>query len=982
MRRLLFLVALGLLAGSSAQAALTREDFKVPVEGVPPERLRAAVREAYRVAPDRRFVLAIGDVARILGDGGAPRAELRKEPESGWAVMAGGARVALLAEGAGFQPLWRAVVERAKALAQGVPARPGLEGRDAQCEPFLAPGAWAALEKAQADWTADTRDVRALGIAARCLVALSLQHLDAMEIGDALPARALAALAVYHVRSGENVLGELAAMAEAMGYRATARELAAQAPPGRAAQADRYLALLRAPRALESREPELAMLRIRFTVDDGRSPIAASRELPYAVLRSVWEHGGSSADVGGKALGRETGLVWNLARTLPRVLRISEEELLATFERLLARAARGRAGPFADAEVIAAWYRGYFYSALFTMARHHLEQLSPARPADEFAARLGAAEEGFASYFRKWYAAMASARTAKEPPEGLFLDFNHAVDVGPPAIALYEELRGRMVHLFPNDFLLKARLLFRRIDDRPAHRVTLARLAYSAPLHDGPLARGLIESAVRESAVDLPPQHRDATPQADAIQALVASPAISADDLATALEWLAQREPRPLEALARGYRGLVERRPAELRHATVLAEVLEAGGRPGDARATLEQWLARNREAAAYDRAQAELGIAQLLFREGRLREALSALQAPLRWEIDRALWLSSLAHEALGEPRAADAAARALRLRHPESHLAPLAQAELDWRRGRPREAAEALAQSRHAVQTAAGMATLSQRFLEVFDESRPAAQAHAAFDALRALFHPFLLREVVLAAQGRGRHRLAFDLGSRLEAAGLGGAELAVTAYQSLKRISPPDLALEWLAARVPGEVADRVAQLAHRRGAAEAMWLNPAEPADPKAGHLWLLRAAEARLSADREREQALRERFAAPRADFHGTLTRHLLGLAAEAEVFRLVRSPQEVYTLAYFLGAKAEAEGRVADAAAWYRVVLESGVFTSAPDRDGAVPHYSRLQWWQEMLRTGALFSPTEMRWALGRLPVLRDRLLSGEAAAR
>ena len=180
----------------------------------------------------------------------------------------------------------------------------------------------------------------------------------------------------------------------------------------------------------------------------------------------------------------------------------------------------------------------------------------------------------------------------------------------------------------------------------------------------------------------------------------------------------------------------------------------------------------------------------------------------------------------------------------------------------------------------------------------------------------------------------------------------ELAFVAYQSMRRFDAEN-SVAWLRSRVPADAAPRLAQIAHRRGAPEAMWLHITEAGDRATPHVWLLRAAESRLAAGAEPERRrLREVFAAPAADFETALTRHLLGLAAEEEVFRLARTAQQYYTMAYFLGAKAEAEGRVADALGWYRVTLEAGVLTSAPDRDGSRHVYRSLDWWREALRTG------------------------------
>ncbi len=946
----------------------------VPVTtGVAPERMRATLRDAYRIRPDQRFAEALAALPAILSATKGAKPAVRKET-AGWAVFAGERRAELIGDEAGFEAWWQALVRQARALAPQTDLRRA--AAPAYCRPFPAPGAWRALEKADADWSRERRDLAALATAARCLVALSLQHLDAVEVGDALPARALAALAAYHALSGEDVTRDLALMAEAMGYGATARKLAARLPqadpvrrfllgplPTPAPENDATAYLDRLARARSGLAepggtapmPALPLLRVRFTGDE-RAQLAASRDIPYEVLHALWDHGGTPGETlaaSNAAQAPGTSLLWHAARSLPRVLRISEEELLGVFEHLLARRVRARAGPLADEAVLSAWYRGFFYSALFTVAKYHLGQLSPAQPADEFAARLGGPRSPVADDFKEWYGAMAASRLAKAEPEELTLSYFRIRTLGwRPMIAMFHEYRSRELHAVDTTAMAAGRKLFLELDDRPSHRITLAHVAHSTLL-DGTLARRLMHAAGAENAGDPPP----------------------VEHAAASLQWLEQRETPPLRTIERGYRALVARAPHALEHRISLARTLAAQAQPQDARAVLQDWLDRNPASTPYQRALAALGIAELLAAHGQLEEALAAAQPALKWQTDRGLRLAALAHEAAGRREQADAAARALQARHPWSALGPLTGAELAWRRRQVREAAEILERSRRLVQAPGTMSALGRVFLEAFDASRD-DEARAAFDALRERFHPFVLRELALAADRAGRHRLAFELASTLEAPGLGGLELSFSAYLALRQFEKGGAAAEWLRRRADPKIANRLAQVAHRRGAPEVLWSSAVDASGAYADRLWLMRAADSLLLQDAGRRAELRGIFAAPRADFYGTLTRHLLGLAAEEEVFALARTPHQHCTTAYFIGLKAETEGRWADASDWYRATVETGVI----DTDGDPRKRDSLAWYQALREGGVLFSPSEFKWALARLPALRDRLFDEEKA--
>ena len=86
------------------------------------------------------------------------------------------------------------------------------------------------------------------------------------------------------------------------------------------------------------------------------------------------------------------------------------------------------------------------------------------------------------------------------------------------------------------------------------------------------------------------------------------------------------------------------------------------------------------------------------------------------------------------------------------------------------------------------------------------------------------------------------------------------------------------------------------------------------------VWLLRAASARRAPAPARSQALADRFASPQGSESYLLGRYLAGLADESSI----KSSTHRTQAAWALGVRAEAEGRIDDAIAWYGVATAAG----------------------------------------------------------
>ena len=234
----------------------------VPVLDAPPERMRDALREAYRVRPDARFLLAISEIHHLLS--GKSRKPTTAVFENGaWTIRHEGHLVGTLPEYPDFPDAVSLLTRWVRTTAwthpfclewEGAIAKPHpgfiesywcrlpwwrpknkaapeqLVSISSRLDHFFTPEAAAAAREIDSLWRHGTRDAFLLRLMTRALVYMNLQVLDRMETGDQLPARALAVLALTKGLSGLPVTHEEALLAETMGYSQHAQNLGAALP--------------------------------------------------------------------------------------------------------------------------------------------------------------------------------------------------------------------------------------------------------------------------------------------------------------------------------------------------------------------------------------------------------------------------------------------------------------------------------------------------------------------------------------------------------------------------------------------------------------------------------------------------------------------------------------------------------------------------------------------------------------------------------
>jgi hypothetical protein len=198
-------------------------------------------------------------------------------------------------------------------------------------------------------------------------------------------------------------------------------------------------------------------------------------------------------------------------------------------------------------------------------------------------------------------------------------------------------------------------------------------------------------------------------------------------------------------------------------------------------------------------------------------------------------------------------------------------------------------------------------------------------------------------------GLHDAAFEIESRIKARGLEQVGIAARAYQYLKLAHGEGPARAWLAAHLGGSLRGPLGTFAHQDDLPELLWtMAPASLDGPDGDYFWLMRAAacmEAGPSFPRHAETV--QHLATAQGSYYLEIARYLVGLREESQILKLARSMKLRAEIYYFVGLKAERDGRLRDAADWYLMSVESGAINNVEPRWALY----RLQRWAALGRS-------------------------------
>ncbi|HJR53118.1 MAG TPA: hypothetical protein VJ982_05335 [Gemmatimonadota bacterium] len=934
---------------------------------VPGREMLDVVRNEPPMAPDRRFVLATAELEELMTGRRVGEIQVGWDG-SGWILRHDDTPIGRLAEIPDFDDALALLESRASkgfgvdTLTRVVP-QAEIDRIEARLDRLRPEEIIDALRQIDAHWREGRRDPRELVLAARGLILLDLQGLHEIEVADGLEARALAALALARA-TGEPHLGEVEALlADRLGYSSHAVELAGTlssdgsvrayllneterlrqlAEAAGAAPLTRYLYLSRlaeqrnadAWRAWIEQlipEPQLTTAILSTGFLAGRHEITRplTPVLPYLALLEFWSvtNRGPDPEAVREFDGRYERDLSEAMEAVDHELGGTTAGLIRRFEEDLEDIEQDFPGPFVDARLLRAHYGGHLYGSIAHLARYYLDTLASVDWSQALLENLENAPPPVGDQIERWYGRLVESERGSGDAEDLTGDLREVRCLGVRSwMRSFDELQEQLPYADPR-LLSAATALGPRLDSRPEHQFYLARLAgtrfdlrsrdvlyrsvvdLAGPTHEGTrswLARATGDERTLRMRVedeDLAIRWR-----VDALEYLLADSLVDdayMRDVATRMTGSA---------------------PGRWEIREVVLGYLEDMGAYDEAIRLIRDWRLDNPDRDGFENVAAQTALARMYYLKGEYHRAQNDIENVIRSNHAGTVGRAALIFQAVRREREALDLARWGVERYPDFPFSRVVLAEVLWRQGRYREVPEVLNDSRFPLDVWAWREEVAEAFLRVFGE-RPAEEGEAAFaEIVHAGVPSWISEGLPQGLNQRGRPDLAFILQSQLDATGaIGSYRNPIRAYLYLKDWKGEAAALDWIRPRIPSKVLSQVSRVMYTEAADELLWELIPRPEDTEYPDvLWLMRAASGIRSEAKPHYRELLEHYRVARGSDFDVMGRYLLGLETEDQLLELARTPERRTQIAYYVGLKAESEGRISDAIDWYRVVLETG----------------------------------------------------------
>lgn len=509
----------------------------------------------------------------------------------------------------------------------------------------------------------------------------------------------------------------------------------------------------------------------------------------------------------------------------------------------------------------------------------------------------------------------------------LIQDFTELDQIGPPA---FDRMLDAMDAYLIWDNEMTAGVLrpfVRKLDARIANRLLFLGPAYF-PLQDLNLAARLCRDLMRRAPsemVGLNGWCTDFLGDERGLLALIDREDLDLGTRSSALSHAIEKGRLSDAIIQQRYRKLLEESDYARAFTAPYLDYLENQARPADireARRVVEEFLSRHKpEGLLYSIYRGRL--AHLMELEGDYSGAWAVIEPELNSGAGAIMYWAASILQRLGRRDEAMALAKQAVERYPDDTRGTYV--ELLWRERRYSQAALELDRPQQ-VSASAWRFELAPLFQRTFRD-REERDAIEAFDPLVAqkitrfhlqyLIEPFAVKRpsLAFALQSRLKRPYVMDI--------IGPRFLA---YKYLKAWKGEEEALRWLRENLPQNMREAGSLDYYNEEEFDLLWtLVEPLPGKELSPWTWLLRSAAAvfrGLDKDPHRE-ALLAHYSDSSPDYYHALGRYLLGLENATDVERLAMSAKERSEAAYFFGVRALGEGRVPEAADWYRVVIET-----------------------------------------------------------
>jgi tetratricopeptide (TPR) repeat protein len=830
-------------AASSAQPRVIDPitDRSRPSGNVPLSDSAKAVEAAYRLAPDRRFVLAAADIQQILTHR-KPSSVTLDFDDGRWVIRCDGAVAGELTDLPKFSDGMAMLIAWAKNLGREsrVALPPGVMiSAQRDVESFDSPALFRALGNLARVSGGKPLDAAAMRLAARAMTLLNLQMVDRFELAESVRARALAILAISRSLDPSPGDEDLAMMTALCGYETEARALAETLPEGSVARE-----LIRATPRDPGQGATRAMLYVAARnsvladhVGDPQKalqpflPVLRTQAVPLALLDEDDSQPiglGVAAlmvdDVSGHAESTKPALD---PFAPPDSVADHPGRLLTRFERGLPARIRASQSALFDGAEVRAFHEALFYSAIGQVYRFLAVHLFDREGVRSFLSDFDSSVSPTDSEMLRWMEIASAARFDPNAAGASMAELLKLRAVG--GVVRAEVLSDIAAALGGNTPAVRGGIkqMFARLDSRPAGMIRAGLLAISV---QHPLCRDLYFRKGVERAPSLVTPGTMAwvdhlTGNREDLRVLADRPDLRSSDRAFALDYLDQLGDDQAWIRARFQRLLdVSYDDVYTTYAGFLNRHHDWAAKEKAAR----HWLDTHPSDQGIQRAYYASSCAKALEQMGRYDEAWRLVEPQIEVFSGNILASAVSLLQRRGELGRANDLGRQMIERYPNV-AARTDFAIVLWREGRWREAAELFDPRKASLRRDEWIQLFPAAFADAFADG-PDERALSAFDALvQVHVDPAELAEITAELMKRGKPAMAFALAQsvcdqpnhRVSAHDPQKGLDHINAYKALKAWKGYPAASDWLRARVPDEAVLEMELLLYENDGLEAMW-----------------------------------------------------------------------------------------------------------------------------------------------------------------
>jgi hypothetical protein len=941
---------------------------------VPPDQMRDVLHESYRLRPDKRFLQAVADVHHFFA-GEKKEPVLAQFKDGRWNISYKNKQVGTLPELLDFGDFMPVLSQWVQELNKKYPlslsaARidSSIDEIDKELSQFLASHAIAAAHQADLSWNKGQRNPGLLFAATRALVMLTVQQMDRLENGDELPANALSTLVITKTLTQNKCGREEALLAYTMGYSTYSASIGSTLPQSDPVGAyvtqdeqrlmqlagaenstveSHYLYLLNLSKKRDvmsfaswvgTHFPQtwlsLPVYKAALEMEKFSLTPALSQTLPQLVLMTLAQDDGSIPNFSEylkNADAHSDGKLESRIKFISREVQSELPTVIAKFESGLRKTGQKYSGPFLDTDSYNAYYTGYFFSSLYALGLHYMDALSSEDAATRFAAVLGKSDTGIAGDLRTWYNNLARSKEGRINLAELSAQINQATTLGAaPFMRTLEE--QKIYYGFGDPALLKAvKDMMPYLDTRIEYRLYLSGLAYT-----GLLDRKMAEKLVLSSLKDAASQNRYwelwyARLNSDTQELLgIFNSTTEFAPRVYALEIFQTQKDADRKLIEKGYLQLLKENPDDWGASQSYAYYLKRAKKYPEARRILNDWLKRKVVTLGLENIACRALIATIYYEEGLYKQGWNEVEPVIESRKGDALYIAALLLDKLGRAKDAEKMGLSLVDRYPDNLYSRLVLTKLYWRHGKYNEATDLLKSSVHKVTIQDFYQEVSPRFAAIFKDKPE--EAMAAFQSLvsRGL-DPMGLLGIPRSLSKAGKNNLAFRLCTQLKTDGIERLTFLVESYRYLKTYKTKGEAINWLRAAIPPQMINPSSMISYDEEQFDLLWeFNPVHAYGED--FFWLMRAAASLRTLNDPHQQDLVNYYSGSDKSYYFIIGKFLMGKTREQDVLAMATDAKKRCEVAYYIGLKAQKEGRYQDASDWFHISVETGLMNNGEYR--------------------------------------------------